>query len=184
MNQLTKDKFDVATKTVGILGGIISAIALILTLQADTDQRKDELRWKQANLARELVDTMLSDPQAFNALRMIDWDPGIYQIKTDQEQEIGSEEVRNSLSIENNNNLSHIGVYVRENFDRLFYHMGILERSVRTNLIKFEDVQSPLDYYTQILLVKYQDVLNPYMTQLGNNDAIDLLGRFQSINSQ
>lgn len=179
MNQLTKERFEVTAKIVAILGGIISAIALVVTLQSSTEQRASELRWKQANLAMELVDSMLSDSQAFDALRMIDWSGRTYLISIDEEAVIGTEEVRNSLDVQNNNNLSPSGVFVRESFDRLFYHMGRMERSVRTELIKFDDVRSPLGYYAQILCNEYKAVLTPYMTQLRVDDAQKLLNRFQ-----
>lgn len=179
MDQLTKDRFEATAKVVAILGGIISAIALIVTLRSSTDQRASELRWKQANLAMELVDTMLSDSQAFNALRMIDWYGRTYQISIDKEAVIGIEEVRYSLDVQNNLNLSPSDVFVRESFDRLFYHMGRMERSVRTELIKFDDVRSPLGYYAKILCNEYNAVLTPYMTQLRVDDAQQLLNRFQ-----
>ena len=178
MNQLTKERFEVTAKVVAILGGIISAIALVVTLQSSTEQRASELRWKQANLAMELVDTMLSDSQAFDALRMIDWYERTYQISTDEEAVISSEDVRSALDVKNNDNLSQSGVFVRESFDRLLYHMGRMERSVRTELIKFDDVRSPLGYYAQILCNEYKTVLTPYMTQLRVSDAQKLLSRF------
>ena len=178
MNQLTKERFEVTAKVVAILGGIISAIALVVTLQSSTEQRASELRWKQANLAMELVDTMLSDSQAFDALRMIDWYDRTYQISVDEEAVISSEDVRYSLDVQNNDNLSPSGVFVRESFDRLFYHMGRMERSVRTELIKFDDVRSPLGYYAQILCNEYKAVLTPYTTQLRVDDAQKLLDRF------
>jgi len=179
MDQLTKDRFEATAKVVAILGGIISAIALVVTLRSSTEQRASELRWKQANLAMELVDTMLSDPQAFNAFRMIDWYGRTYQISIDKEAVIGIEEVRYSLDVQNNFNLSPSDVFVRESFDRLFYHMGRMERSVRTELIKFDDVRSPLGYYAKILCNEYKAVLTPYMTQLRVDDAQQLLNRFQ-----
>src|SRR4051812_40361669 len=70
MSQLAKDRIDVASKGIAIVGGIISAVALIITLQGGTAQRSQEHRWNQAKLAMDLVSGMLSDPQAFDALRM------------------------------------------------------------------------------------------------------------------
>ena len=179
MNPITNERFEVTAKVVTILGGIITAIALILTLQSSNEQRANELRWKQANLAMELVDTLLADSQAFDALRMIDWGQRTYLISKDEKATIGTEEVRNSLNVDNNENLSQSGVFVRESFDRLFYHMGRMERSVITELIKFDDVRSPLDYYAKILCINYESVLMPYMIQLRVNDAKELLTRFQ-----
>ena len=74
VNPLTKDKFDMISKAVAIIGGLISAIVLIISLNESTDQRASELRWNQAKLAAELEDDMfVNDLQAFNALRMTDW---------------------------------------------------------------------------------------------------------------
>jgi len=179
MNPSTKEKFEVTSKTVAIIGGILSAVALVWTLQSSTEQRASELRWKQANLAMELVDTLLSDPRAFDALRMIDWNSRSYQIGADEDALISVENARNALNILNNYNLSPSDIYVRESFDRLFYHMGRMERSLRSELILFEDVRSPLGYYTYILCQEYKTVLTAYMRQLGVDDAQKLLDRFQ-----
>ena len=170
-------RFEMASKSVAIVGGIISAIAIVMALQAATSQRKIELRWKQANLAMDLLDSMWSDTQAFDALRMVDWDERTYQIRKDQEARIDVAEVEFSLDVQNNNDLSPEGIYIRESFDRLFYHMGRIERSVRTNLIVFDDVRGPLDYYVPMLRSRYGRVLEPYMRQLGFKDAIALLDR-------
>lgn len=179
MNSSTKEKFDITAKTVGIIGGVLSAIALVITLQSSTEQRARELRWKQANLAMELVDTMLSDPQAFDALRMVDWNGREYKINDKGKTLIGTQDVISALDIDNNNNLSAKGVFVRESFDRLFYHMGRMERSVKTELIVFDDVRSPLGYYSQILCKEYNQVLTPYMIQLSVDDALKFLKRFK-----
>ena len=144
-NPLTKDRFDVISKVVAIIGGLISAIALIISLQNNTEQRARELRWSQAKLAVELEDDMfINDPQAFNALRMIDWGAYAYTIKG-TEVMISREEVQQALNVENNNELTPKSVFVRESFDRLFYRMGKIERAVKSELVRFEDVYSPMD---------------------------------------
>jgi hypothetical protein len=150
MNPLTKDRFDVTSKTVAIIGGLISASVLILTLQGSTNQRARELRWNQARLATELVGGMLSDPQAFNALRMTDWTRYEYKIE-EKKVVITSDEVQEALNIENNDKLPPNGVFIRETFDKLFYHMGIIERALESNLVRLEDVRSPMDYYIPFL---------------------------------
>jgi hypothetical protein len=178
MSQLTKDRFEVASKLIAIVGGIVSAVVLIVTLQASLAQREREHRWNQARLAMELVDDLMSDPQAFDALRMIDWDSRAYQI-AGQPEVITASTVREALDVRNNDKLSPSGVYVRESFDRLFHHMGKMERAIRSGLILVEDIRSPLaTYYTPILRSKYDSVVHAYMKQLGVDDAAALLTRF------
>jgi hypothetical protein len=178
MSQPARDRFEVASKSIAIIGGIISALGLIITLQGSITQRSTEHRWNQAKLAMELIDDMLSDPQAFDALRMIDWDSRTYQVGKDHEEKIGTGEVHDALDVRNNSNLSPAGVYVRESFDRLFYHLGKLERAIDSDLVRFEDVDSPLDYYVPIFRSKYGDAAPQYMKQLGDRDAMGLLERF------
>jgi hypothetical protein len=69
MNPLTKDRFDVVSKVVAIIGGLISAVILILTLNGSTEQRARELRWNQAKLAMELEDGMLNDRPCFQSVK-------------------------------------------------------------------------------------------------------------------
>jgi hypothetical protein len=169
---------EVWTKIVAIGGALLSAIALIVTLAQSTSQRRDDLRWGQAKLAAELVDHMLADPQAFAALRMIDWERP--ELLIDGEKvKIASEQTRAALDPANNDQLPKHGFYIRESFDRLFYHIGKLERSIQSGLITFEDVRSPLKYYAPILCSKYGQVLNGYMPQLHHDDAAKMIRRLR-----
>jgi hypothetical protein len=177
ISRLTKDRFEIASKTVAILGGLVSAIILILTVQESTKQRASELRWNQAKLATELLDNTLNDTKAFNALNMIDWENKGYQVGNDFVM-INSGKVVNALNVENNSNLSPNGVFIRESFDRLSYHLGKLERSLESDLILFKDVTSPMDYYVPFILSKYGKVIIPYMEQLHHDDALKFMNRF------
>lgn len=177
-NPLTKDRFDLISRTVAIIGGLISAIALIISLQDNTEQRARELRWNQAKLAVELEDDMfINDPQAFNALRMIDWGAYDYTIKG-TEVMITRGEVQQAFNIDKNNELTPKSVFIRESFDRLFYRMGKIERAVKSKLVRFEDVYSPMDYYVPFLRSTHGQVLIPYMEQLHHTDALEFIKRF------
>lgn len=175
-----KDRFDMASKAVAIIGGLISAIVLIISLRASTAQRARELRWQQARLAAELEDDMLiNDPQAFNALRMTDW--GAFDFTIDGKKvRITRADVQEALNVENNNDLALNGPFIRESFDRLFYRMGKIERGLESNLIRFEDVCSPMDYYVPFLRSTHGQVLIPYMEQLHHTDALNFMKRFDS----
>ncbi|HEX8087945.1 MAG TPA: hypothetical protein VF762_03785 [Blastocatellia bacterium] len=179
VNVLTKDRFEIASKAVAIIGGLISAIILIVTLQRGTEQRARELRWSQAKLAMDLVDAMLSDSQAFNALRMIDWDTYEYLIEG-KKVVITSDEVDEALKVKNNSALTPNGVVVRESFDKLFYYMGKMERSLKSELIRFEDIRSPMEYYVSILQSSFGKDLMSYMEQLHHKDAMEFMNRFQA----
>ena len=171
-------KFDNVSKAVAIIGGLISAFALIVSLRANNNQRATELRWNQAKLAAELQDDMLiSDAQSFNALRLSDWGAFDFLVNGATVR-ITGDEAKVILDPKNNDNLPTNGVFVRENFDRLFYRMGKIERALKSDLIKFEDVRSPMDYYVPSLRSTYGEVLDQYMTQLHDDDACRFMQRF------
>jgi hypothetical protein len=83
-----------------------------------------------------------------------------------------------ALNVENNLSLPPNGEFIRESFDRLAFHLGKIERSIESNLIQFEDVQSPMNYYVPFMQEKYKNVLTPYMNQLHQDDAQSFLRRF------
>lgn len=175
-----KDRFDMVSKAVAIVGGLLSAVVLIISFRASTAQRDRELRWQQAKLAAELEDDMLiNDPQAFNALRMTDWDAFQFTVEG-KTVRVTKTEVQEALNVENNVSLPPNGVLVRESFDRLFYRMGKIERALRSNLIRFEDVCSPMDYYVPFLRDTYGQVLIPYMKLLHHADALNFMKRFDN----
>lgn len=175
-----KDRFDMVSKAVAIVGGLLSAIVLIISFRASTAQRARELRWQQAKLAAELEDDMLiNDPQAFNALRMTDWNAFQFTVEG-KTVPVTREQVHEALSVQNNDNLPANGVLIRESFDRLFYRMGKIERALGSNLIRFEDVRSPMDYYVPFLRSTHGQVLIPYMEQLHHTDALNFMKRFDN----
>jgi len=180
-SSLTKDRFDIASKAVAIIGGLLSAIVLIISLRANTAQRDRELRWEQAKLATVLEDDLLiNDPQAFNALRMTDWGAFDFNIEG-KKVRITQEEVQAALNVKNNNNLSPTHVFIRESFDRLFYRMGKIEQALGSKLVKFEDVCSPMDYYVPFLRSTHEQVLIPYIEQLHHTDALNFMKRFDTM---
>ena len=171
-------RFDNLAKAVGIIGALISAVVLIVSLRQNTNQRASELRWNQAKLAVELQDDMLiNDPQSFDALRMTDWSAFNFIIDG-KTVTVTRQEAKQALDPANNSSLPPNGVFVRERFDRLFYRMGRIERALESDLIKFDDVCSPMDYYVPFLRSTFGGALDDYMRQLHDEDARRFMNRF------
>src|SRR5947207_2411563 len=42
--------------------------------------RSEELRWKKANLARDVIVALKGDPQVRDALQMLDWTGRVYEV--------------------------------------------------------------------------------------------------------
>ncbi|HYG09476.1 MAG TPA: hypothetical protein VD835_05850 [Pyrinomonadaceae bacterium] len=67
------DRLESYVKLVGIIGGLMAAFIGIYQLWQSNVQNGRELRWKQAELAREMVNKMMDD-EGWKAMEMMDWE--------------------------------------------------------------------------------------------------------------
>lgn len=179
MNKRRKDRIEVTAWSVGILGALVAASIGIWQMVETRYQRTEELRWRQANLARELIDKMLADEQAGSALRMLDWEEQSheYEIEVGRKEEINVNDVYSALQV-NDSQKSPKDVYIRECFDQLFFHINQVERSLRIKVLQFDDVKFPLDYYSKLML-QQKMVFETYMNEYGDKEALTFFQRFE-----
>jgi len=85
MNPFLKDVIQVASWVVAVIGGLIAAFVAIRQLKSNTEQRKTELRWRQANAAKEIISDIHSNYWAKNAVTMLDWSEGKHRFKIRRE---------------------------------------------------------------------------------------------------
>src|SRR5689334_20007959 len=67
-------------KVIAIVGALIAAYTAINEMREGRKQRAEDLRWRQANAAKSLIDQMDKDAQAGSAEFMIDWDGRNYRV--------------------------------------------------------------------------------------------------------
>src|SRR6202023_908288 len=58
---------------IGVPAAIVGLFKALYEIRANREQRSTELRWKRANLAKELLDDIHRHDQARNAVHMLDW---------------------------------------------------------------------------------------------------------------
>src|SRR5438067_8584065 len=73
VNPYWKDVFQIGSWIVAIGGSLVAAARAIDESRANREQRKRELRWRQAQAATDLVGKMLDDSLAWDAMTMLDW---------------------------------------------------------------------------------------------------------------
>lgn len=61
---------------IGIIGGIIAAYKGLYEMRLATKQRHQELRWKRAQAAKEILRDVHNDKHAAGAVLMLDWNDG------------------------------------------------------------------------------------------------------------
>jgi uncharacterized protein YxeA len=115
------------------------------------EQREEELRWKQAKTAKEIIDNIHYHEWAKNAVTMLDWSKGEH----DYEIRKGSVEV---ISYENDvipalgkaqRECEEKDRYIVNCFDWFLSFIDHIEHCIRTRLIDFEDVKDVFKPYAE-----------------------------------
>lgn len=101
MDPNVKDIFDVVFKMVTSIGGVTAAILGLCQLRRNWQQRKEEFRWKQAELAKEIIDKLLWDEEAFPALAIMDGELTTLEGPGNAKFEILEGDVAQALAVDN-----------------------------------------------------------------------------------
>ncbi len=143
---------------VGAVLGIVIAFLKYFSEQRQNRQQREraleqsqlELRWKQAEAAKKLLDEMLTDTRAVAAMKMLDWNDLEFEVKPGLKLTIWEHEYVKALRT-SNLKFTDKEAYIRDCFDSLFYFMAMIEHYAHSELVRLEDVAFPLDYYMKII---------------------------------
>lgn len=169
------DRLESLTKLAGIVGGLIAVFTGIYQLSQSTVQSARELRWKQAELAREMVNKMLSD-DGWKAMEMMDWeDEGReYEINGHKEK-LNVNAVYTALEKSESTDKDR---FIIDRLDRSFFLVSQLETAVRSDLVRLEDVKFPLSWYAAKRMCPRKRLFEEYMKE---NAAPETLQFFQRL---
>jgi hypothetical protein len=147
--------------------------------QENRQQRQRDLRWRQAQIGYELVEKMLSDRAAWDAMQMLDWADVILELPGGGEKfRLTREEVDHALRPVRER-FTPKEKLVRDDFDALFYHMSRLDKSVTIELTTLDDVSLPIEYYIEQMASR-RPVMEAYMKAFGHTGALALAQKFPS----
>ena len=174
MNPLLKDCIQVGSWAVAIIGGLIAAGVALYQQRANRKQREIELRWNQAKLGRELFDQMFNT--SGQALVMLDYyeENRAFAAIPGGDKTVGLKDILTALD---NASRADKSIYIRERLDELFYHFERIENSIVNELVTFDDVICPSEYYAEIL-AKEKKVYAAYLKQAGYKRVPQFLDRF------
>ena len=140
-----------------VIGIILALLKYISEHSKDREQRADELaqrelelRWKQAEAAKKLLDQMLSDPYSVAAMGMLDWNDVEFELESGIKIKVSQADYLKALRVSD----LHFDVkekYIRDCFDYFFYFMATIEHYLDSKLVLLEDVVFPLDYYMRTI---------------------------------
>lgn len=153
INPIVKDLAQLVTLIgglVAVVGGLIAAFKAIHELRQNRKHRIEELRWKQANVAKQLLDELFSHDYSENAVLMLDWNKGKREYAIGNESMVISyPDVLTALDKEQSDSLSEKEMYIRECFDFFFYFVDRIKHFIDINLTSIDDVKGPLKPYAR-----------------------------------
>jgi hypothetical protein len=169
------DRLESYVKFVGIIGGLIAAFIGIYQLWQSNVQNGRELRWKQAELAREMVNKMMDD-EGWKAMEMMDWeDEGREYEINGQKEKINANAVYAALEKDESTDKDR---HIIDRLDRTFFLVSQLESAVRSDLVRIEDVKFPLSWYAAKRMCPRKQLFEAYMKE---NSAPETLQFFQHL---
>ena len=183
MNKEKMDRIEFYSKLIGIYIGVAAAIVALIQLSLSLDQNAKDLHWKQAGLAREMVNKMLDD-EGWDAMLMLDWeDRGReFEIKEGQKEVIKASDVYKALELEKKD-FTDKDVFIRDRFDRIFFLVGQLRSAVRSHLVKLEDVRFPLTWYTVNRMCQRKQLFETYMKEFSPSEALEFFRSLEEWNN-
>jgi len=178
MDPFKKDLVQVAAWMVAIVGGLVAAFKAIQETRENRRQRRRELRWKKAELARDIIAKLYTNKKLHDACIMVDWSGREFEVSPGRREEIRWEDLHGALRPwEEPISFDEKEVYIRDCFDELFDGLNLLEHYLRTDLLDFEDVEFPMAYSVGKLKERGDDTVT-FMNHYGNRLAKAFLQRF------
>ncbi|MDZ7263694.1 MAG: hypothetical protein ONB16_03860 [candidate division KSB1 bacterium] len=175
---MVKDIISLIGTSVTIIGGFVAATIAIYNLILNRKIREKELRFKQAQMGKQIIEEMFDDEAAGNALLMIDFERRSFDVGSRKKLMITQNDVVRSLDPEMQDE-DRRSIFIRECFDGLFYYLDRFEHFIKIGLITFEDVAVPLQYYATIMS-KQKSVYMNYITLTQFERALIFLNRFSA----
>jgi hypothetical protein len=162
-------------KLIGIVGGLLAVFTGIYQLAQSNVHNARELRWKQAEVAREMVTKMMAD-EGWKAMEMMDWDDEgrEYEINGHKEK-INANAVYAALEKSESTDKDR---HIVDRLDRAFFLVSQLESAVRSDLVRIEDVRFPLSWYAAKRMCPRKQLFEDYMKE---NSAPETLQFFQRL---
>jgi hypothetical protein len=145
--------------------GAVGLVKAVYEIGANRRQRADELRWKQANAAKELLDDIHNQELARQAIHMLDWSEGgaEYKIRDDGLIcRINYPDVLKALAMNRGEAQDDRSAYIRDCFDWLFYRIDRIEHYIRRGLIQFDDVEDVFRVYAREV-AKHEQVYRDFL---------------------
>ena len=178
MDPVVKDTIEAASWIAAVVGVLIAAFKALQEISHNREIRTEELRWKRAALAREILDRFHDRKPFRNAVTMLDWTGRDFEIAPNRFETIYWDELGSALRVwKPGIEFTDTEVFIRDSFDELFESMELLEHYLRTGLLEFADVQFPMAYHVHQLR-EHEDAVKIFLKDYDYHLALAFMQRF------
>jgi hypothetical protein len=174
-NLFATDQVEVITGALTVIGLIVAAIGLFLTVysiqqasklaskdrKAALEQAQKDLRWRQTVEAQRAIRRMLDDTQASDAMTMLDWDGQKFSI-AERPTRVTHAEIIEALA-PGRGEFTEVQAFVRDRIDALLAHLELIQQGIEAEIFTLDDIAFPIDYY---------------IDQMENNIGIEIVKRY------
>ena len=162
------NRLELIAKYAAIISALVAATVGIANFRRGVSQSIKELEWKQAEMARTMINGMMND-EGWQAMTMLDWEEGrTYEIAPGLTVRILPRDV--PLAIEaalrpNEPNRTETQRFITDRYDRFLFEVSQLQAAVRSGLVRKDDVTFPLNWYVEKRLCKHKKLLLEYIAE-------------------
>ena len=164
-----------------IVSALVAAVIGIEQYRRGVAQSVRELEWRQAEMARTLINAMIND-EGWQALTMLDWEEGRnYDIAPGTRVRILPREVPEALEASlrtKGRQRTETQRFITDRFDRFLFLVSQLQTAARSGLVRKDDVKFPLNWYIEKRLCGHKKLLLEYIAE---NSAAESRQFFESL---
>ena len=166
-----------------ILSALVAAAVGIAQYRRGVSQSIRELEWRQAEMARTLINGMMAD-EGWQAMTMLDWEEGrTYEIAPGTTVHILPRDVPVAIEASlrtNGPKRTETQRFITDRYDRFLFQVSQLQAAVRSGLVRQEDVRFPLEWYVEKRICGHKKLLLAYMAE---NSTIESKQFFESLDA-
>ncbi len=170
-------------KYAAILSALVAMAVGIGQYRRGVSQSIKELEWKQADMARTMINAMMND-EGWQAMTMLDWEEGrTYEIAPGTTVRILPQDVPVALEAAlrvNGRKRTETQRFITDRYDLFLFQVSQLQGAVRSGLVRKDDVQFPLNWYVEKRLCPHKKLLLAYIAE---NSAAESKQFFESLDA-
>ena len=183
MSDANASRLETIAKYAAILSALVAMAVGIGQYRRGVSQSIRELDWKQADMARTLINGMMAD-EGWQAMTMLDWEEGRdYELAPGKRVHILPVDVPVAIEASlraDGPKRTETQRFITDRFDRFLFRVSQLQAAVRSGLVRKEDVRFPLEWYVEKRLCRHKKLLLAYMAE---NSTIESKQFFESLDA-